>query len=450
MKSEDSDTILLNPSSSTNNAHSTSTAGPERPSPPSRSSTFGIKKCWICICDSTEDDPDNPPVWRSPCKCNLTAHESCLLDWVADLENPRNSKRKPSTKILCPQCRSEIKIARPKSYILEGYRAVDGALARLVLPGIGVSLLGTIWAGAWIHGFQSVYLVFGEEDARRIFQHASKHRGWLSAYSLVPLNLIFARTNYSDFVLPSGTLFLLATQLSDKIEIDMTIWPPLPSTVFACLPAIRSVYNWAYARAFGKLNKKWLAEVQPRQNERIEDQEEVNEPDLENAANADGQGGLIIQLELNLNEEAEAEGAGDQAGAGQDNNDNNNAEGNNGGRQAQNGHVHQILGERGDEIVEGTSSLGQTMLGALAFPAVAASMGGLLTYVLPSSWMTNANFMNGRPGLLRTKWGRSVVGGCLFVVLKDALVLYCRWRLAQGHRRRRVMNYDKQTKRYTL
>jgi hypothetical protein len=38
----------------------------------------------------------------------------------------------------------------------------------------------------------------------------------------------------------------------------------------------------------------------------------------------------------------------------------------------------------------------------------------------------------------------------LFIVLKDALVLYCRWKLAQTHRQRRIMDYDKKTKEYTL
>ena len=107
-----------------------------------------------------------------------------------------------------------------------------------------------------------------------------------------------------------------------------------------------------------------------------------------------------------------------------------------------------MLGQRQDEIV--TSGIGETVLGALAFPVVAAGMGGLLSYVIPPAWMSSANWMNGRPGLMRHRWGRSVVGGCLFIVLKDALVLYCRWKLAQTHRQRRVMDYDKRTKEYKL
>ncbi len=46
-------------------------------------------------------------------------------------------------------------------------------------------------------------------------------------------------------------------------------------------------------------------------------------------------------------------------------------------------------------------------------------------------------------GLLQQKWGRSVVGGCLFVVLKDAITLYCKWRRAKNQGKRKVLDYVK-------
>jgi hypothetical protein len=362
------------------------------------------------------------------------------LDWVADLENPKNGKRKNLSKIQCPQCKSEIKIARPKSYIVEAYCGVGRALDRLVLPGIAASLFGTVYAGAWVHGFQSVYLVFGLRDAAEIFNRAQQHRSWLPAYALIPLNLIFARTHYADFVLPGSTLFLVSTQIGDNLEFNTTLWPPLPSTVFAFLPGVRAMYNWCYHHAFCGLNKKWLEEVLPRHAQQVDGQE-ATDANNQNLPDNMGQGAEVVfewQVALNANAEGEeAEPAeGDDEAAEQ--------------VQPENAHVHQILGNRGDQFVEGTSGIGQMVLGALAFPAVAAGMGGLLTHVLPRTWLSASNSSNGRPGLLSTKWGRSVVGGCLFVVLKDALVLYCRWKLAQGHRSRRILNYDKKTKKYSL
>ena len=105
----------------------------------------------------------------------------------------------------------------------------------------------------------------------------------------------------------------------------------------------------------------------------------------------------------------------------------------------------QLLGRRQGDIINETSNIADVVLGALVFPAISASMGGLLKYVLPKSWTTTpySLFERGRPGLLQTRWGRSVVGGCAFVLLKDVLLLYCRWKLSQTHRKRRVMNYDK-------
>ncbi|KIV79726.1 hypothetical protein PV11_07272 [Exophiala sideris] len=436
MSSDDSDAVLLPPSSDSQYVNEPPSDLNSRPPPLSRTSTYG-KKCWICMSDASEDDPNNPPVWRSPCKCSLTAHEACLLDWVADLENPKNSKRKNSTTIQCPQCKSEIKISRPKSIVVDGYRSLERALGRMVLPGLGLGVFSATFAAFWVHGFNSVYLVFGREDAAAIFRRAAHHPAWLCQYWIIPLNLIFARTHYADFVLPSGTLFLLSTQMTDGFEIDMTVWPPLPSTVFACLPAVRSVYNWCYQKAFSNLNKKWLEEVQPRHGQPADGQDEEDAGD-EVPVNEEGEEQVVLEFEVNFNGQGEGQDdAPQQANVGQQ-------------PQQQNGHVHHILGERGGELIDGSSSIATTVLGALVFPAVSAGMGSLLGFFLPSSWLGPSNTMNGRPGLLRTKWGRSVVGGCLFVVLKDALVLYCRWKLAQGHRLRRIMNFDKKTKKYSV
>lgn len=443
MTSEDSETVLLN---------SVPTAESFRPPPLTRTSTLGIKKCWICVGDSTEDDSINPPAWRSPCKCSLVAHEDCLLDWVADLENPSNRRSRPTpNQILCPQCKSEIKIARPKSYIVDAVKSADRSFGRFVIPGLGASILGTLFAGCWVHGFQSVYVIFGRADAERIFRYAEKRPGALFAYGLIPLNLIFARTRYSDFVLPSGSLFLLSTQLNDKFEIDWTLYPPLPSTVFACLPAVRSLYNWSYEKAFGKLNRKWLREIQPRRDEGFEGHEQNIANIMNEQEEAAEEGGIVLELEVNLGGEEEDLAQGQNPGNQDAGNNNGAGQNNNAAPQQGNGaHVHHILGERGDEIMEGTSSIGQSILGALMFPAVAASAGGLLSFALPTSWVTGTTLVNGRPGFLRTRWGRSVIGGALLVVLKDAIVLYCRWKLAQGHRRRKIMDFDKQTKQYKV
>ena len=139
--SEDSQTVLLNHPSS-----SESSPKPEpqrkqqsRPKVKTAESNKEPVKCWICFADETEDTPTSSE-WRSPCPCALTAHESCLLDWVADLENPLNRKSPGPPKIECPQCKAKITIARPRSFVVEGVRAVQRATARFVLPFTFVTL----------------------------------------------------------------------------------------------------------------------------------------------------------------------------------------------------------------------------------------------------------------------------------------------------------------------
>jgi hypothetical protein len=73
-------------------------------------------------------------------------------------------------------------------------------------------------------------------------------------------------------------------------------------------------------------------------------------------------------------------------------------------------------------------------------------MGDVLRSVLPASW-TQLPWLRAKPTrFLQTRWGRSLVGGCFFVVLKDAVTLYVKWKMAQNHRHRRVVDYDRSRK----
>lgn len=226
---------------------------------------------------------------------------------------------------------------------------------------------------------------------------------------------------------------------------------------FAALPYVKSFYNAFYERIFGQLERKWIAEVQPRAGEEVSDAQRQGNADGHGrrraAALGDmGDGQILMEIDLEL-----------QLGMGEEQDhdippdvpdvpieDNQQEGGNAQGAQNQgNGQNRdrQILGRHREELIHDTSSLADTILGALLFPAISASMGGLLKWVLPKSWTTPPSTLErGKAGLLQSRWGRSVVGGCLFVLLKDALILYCRWKLAQTHRKRRVLNYDRTKK----
>ncbi|RAK76310.1 RING finger domain protein [Aspergillus fijiensis CBS 313.89] len=415
------------------------------------------RKCWICYTDETEDTPLSSE-WRSPCPCALTAHEACLLDWLADLENPRSRQRNTSSaKMVCPQCKTEIMVSRPRSYIVDVVRLCERVAGRLALPGMVFTLAGTVWAGCCVHGVYSMYFVFGAEEARHLLEESidgSWNAGVNLGLPLIPMCLILTRTRYSESLLAAIPFLLLVTHTPVIEPAAATdLWPPTPAATFAALPYVKRLYSLLYDRMFGKLEKKWIQEVQPRNSEinELDDNAPPNHPEpIPDEAEPvdDGNGPVLMEFdfELQVGMRGDEDGArglfGFNGGRGADGQQLQGPQNNGGGAAAAAGQGLG-LGRRDDAVAE-TTNLADLVLGALALPAISASMGGLLRHVLPSSWTTPSTA--GRPGLLQTRWGRSVVGGCVFVLLKDALVLYCRWKLAQSHRRRKVLNYDRSKK----
>lgn len=90
----------------------------------------------------------------------------------------------------------------------------------------------------------------------------------------------------------------------------------------------------------------------------------------------------------------------------------------------------------------------RTVMGALFLPTISATMGDILALTLPARlvnatrWSRNQAFLQQKnQAFLHQKWGRTIAGGCLFVVLKDAVVLYCKWRKARDFGRKRVLDF---------
>lgn len=105
----------------------------------------------------------------------------------------------------------------------------------------------------------------------------------------------------------------------------------------------------------------------------------------------------------------------------------------------------QLPAQRDDELEAGgnhasASDIASTVMGALFFPAVSSLMGDLLKVSLPRKWVVKPS--TSATGLLQEKWGRSIVGGCLFVVLKDVLNLYVKWKRARDQGKRRILDYN--------
>lgn len=325
-----------------------------------------------------------------------------------------------------------------------------------------------------MHGFSTIYLLFGPEDAERLLgidKAVGINSKWALGLPFIPLALIAARTRYADNLLPILPIFYFA---STGPQRDGPLWPPSASMTVAILPYIRAAYNEFYDRVCAPREKAWIKQIQPRAGDHGGDEEHEQHQGQAN----DFEDGMDIGLDLQVEIVEEEEGNDDvpqagnapeveqgEANQGQDRiqdrnqNQNQHAEGNRAHvpnphqhvnphphhqHQHQNQHEHQNQNGVQGLVLNNFFSLPQTIMGALVFPGISAAMGALLQVALPRSWTMppSSRWDRHSAGFLQSRFGRSIVGGCLFVVLKDTLMLYSRYRLAQDHKMRRIVDYD--------
>lgn len=517
-KSIDSQTLFLN----NPNAGSSAQQAPEgqnlsRSGTGANESNQDPRKCWICFQDETEDGPDASP-WRTPCPCALTAHEACLLDWVADMEAPDTSRSTSVAKeIKCPQCKSEIRLARPHSLIVAATSKAEQLTGRLLVPGVCAGLIYGLRIAMKHHGLFTIQMIFGFEDARAITARSPYSSGFEALFlqyvptiarplarrwrgarvefglPLIPAALIASRTTLGDAILPVLPILFFATHPQTSAELGNGMWPPSAALTLVVLPYVRGFYNEVMERVWGPRERQWMKEIRPRLGEDGNtDDEQVHdiehppddnamqlELDIEVVASDDeseaGEGeGLPhinpednpgplnanpepappaevnvppvapagdaqdVEREQELREEAEAR-VNNLAQQVQDVADQQHD------RQHDHHHHHHNHQRAQIDIVGSATRIAETSLGALAFPVVSAAMGQILYSILPASWVVPQYFGRQKvpTGLLQTRWGRSIIGGCLFVVLKDVVRIYCRFKMAQTFRKRRVQDYDK-------
>ena len=317
-----------------------------------------------------------------------------------------------------------------------------------------------------MHGFSTIYLLFGPKDAEHLLgidNPLGINGKWALGLPLVPLALIAARTRYADNLLPILPIFYFA---STGPQREGPLWPPSASMTVAILPYIRAAYNEFYDRVCAPREKAWIKQIQPRAGDHEGDEQHDQNQEQANEFDDDMDIGLDLQVEI-VEEEGPEDGqpAGDavegeqrQANQGGDrapDHDQNQNQPAGGDREHladlhqrlhghQRQHQHQHDNQNGVQgLVLNFFSLPQTIMGALIFPSISAAMGALLQVALPRSWTIPPGRRDRYPvGFLQSRFGRSIVGGCLFVVLKDTLMLYSRYRLAQDHKKRRIVDYD--------
>jgi hypothetical protein len=132
------------------------------------------RHCWICLQDEGVDSPETSE-WRSPCPCNLQAHEECLLEWITDLESPASGGH-ANSKIYCPQCKAEIKIERPIELIVAITDLITSVGRQFLFPAGASVLIGCLYSGSLVYGLNTLQLVFGTEEAQRLLYEGRRMR----------------------------------------------------------------------------------------------------------------------------------------------------------------------------------------------------------------------------------------------------------------------------------
>lgn len=207
-------------------------------------------------------------------------------------------------------------------------------------------------------------------------------------------------------------------------------WPPTIQQAFTLLPAVQSSYTILYNRFLGRLERRWekmakrpytlragenggaaTAPPQPPPIPGVEVQAALNDDNNDGAADADD------------DDDDAAPAAAPAAN--------------------RNGIQVEVNGVEDMWMVS-------FVAGALLWPGVCYGMGALMRMLLPRRFVTRPTAVAGSSkapitatGLLQERWGRSLVGGCLFVVLKDAFSLYVKYRRAMDRPHRRVRNVDR-------
>ncbi|KAI1271956.1 hypothetical protein F5Y07DRAFT_392372 [Xylaria sp. FL0933] len=384
--------------------------GPPDDEPSSTSAGTGTgpppntRRCFVCLVDEPEDSL--PADWSTPCNCSLEGHQECLLAWVTDLEAQAKD-------VACPVCKSPILVTERYDPAIQLSNFLNNKFSRWS-PRI---LLGFIASGALVsssvYGAKAISWFAGPDAAPslEIIRPSRQDRAInLVHFSILPLiapALVINRMNVGDIVtLPASLVYATLFHHS----ADFFTWPPSPDRVMAVYPALKAAYFHIHRALSDSLERSWAAQARAM-NVELGSQathEIAPQPEPAPAMN-------ILDLEIDIQI-----GEADDDGAPQGHGD----------------------AQRNRFADVGSRSPINFIAGALLWPGVCYGVGELMRHVLPSRFVTKPP-SGPATGLLQERWGRSFIGGCLFVVLKDAFFLYVKYKKMMNRPYRRIKNSDR-------
>ncbi|KAL7937320.1 hypothetical protein V8C35DRAFT_178767 [Trichoderma chlorosporum] len=467
------------------------------------------RRCFICLTD--EDPSDPPGSWVDPCPCTLEAHQDCMLSWVTDCERSNKPLKCPVCKstiemdgpwdpIASLHDALQRKFTRASPFILLTGVSVGvqfslqmyGAMALWTFAGKEVLLQFALGPDMLIDGRSPGALRFAKERIVNALVLMNV------APALLISQLLPGLTN--RYFMQTASIYGIYSMIRNDNFLE---WPPSPRMAMVAMPIIRKMY-FSLWRDFVmpyevRLNRQisGLPPLDPQQEadgarnrqdlERngeggfiglLQNIIDVLDPDEEEpAAGADNDGGEaqpVAQHEIRLEQredgdeirvelliEEVVEDAVDLNGL-----PNNEQNGHARWDRAQDDNANEHPQENQREAPQAPparrmglggllSNVSNSIVGALLLPGISFAMGEALRLILPRSWTTvppRNHWLfgpspSGRPGLLQQQWGRSLVGGCLYIVLNDAIRVYSKSRQVAAMQNRKVKNVDRPRRR---
>ncbi|CAJ2512755.1 Uu.00g008740.m01.CDS01 [Anthostomella pinea] len=420
---------MASPMLASDSDSATSDAADNRSSEPSSSEPTvrisdvppNTRRCFVCLGD--EPEAALPSDWSTPCSCSLEGHQDCLLTWVADLEAQAKD-------VKCPVCKSPIVVTERWDPAIQLSNFLNQKFSkwspRIML---GFVASGTLVSSA-IYGAKAIDWFAGPE-ATMAFLFKHDDLPWsqflrrfdpprteppinLLHFSLLPLiapGLIVNRMN------GVGEVFTIPASLYAMIfnpNNELLAWPPSPDRAMALYPALKASYFHIHRVISTRLEKAWTARALHARGD-SEHPGVAPADDVQPAAPEDEN---LLDFEIDI-----------QIGGGEED-----APADAGGQPAR-------------RAVDATRQNPVNFIaGALLWPGVSYGMGELMRTLLPARLITKP--AHGQTtGLLQERWGRSLVGGCLFVVLKDAFFLWVKYRKDMNRPHRKIKNSERRNLR---
>ncbi|KAH8591617.1 hypothetical protein B0O99DRAFT_690428 [Bisporella sp. PMI_857] len=434
--------------------------------------------CWICAQGDSDEDPEKSGGWRRPCQCSLVAHNDCLMEWIS---------RKPDRKdIKCPACNMALLIDQPTNVVDFVVQFFEDICDTAIIGVAAGAVSGIVYSGCLVYGLNTIYTVFGAEEATNIlgfnddrFLIESAHSNTLNIHQIYGRGLYHTIQLFSPFM-PSSVLsiargrkatvffglpliapllfFGANKNLSPRIgsfalpyALYHLLTPPQnrlqqplsPAIAFAVLPSVRLAYRNIYAFAFSGLEKRWALTNSLSQADGEANPNPDNEVfGVQIVVEGDGDEEVVnAEIEVAVEEAANGEQAQDAAEVAE---------------AVAEEVAQEIRNEIGAQVnVEPPQAAapnrraGQLelflpfsqMLVTLLLPAFSALVGDILKYSLPSRLVSKGIAGASKRGILQERWGRTIIGGCIFVVLRDASVLFAKWNRYERFHRTRILNY---------